>query len=106
MTQYTPKAHDNFFKTAMKDQRVAREFFETHLPKDLYEVIDLNSLELQATDYFDGMRSEHISDLVYRTRLKDRAAYIHLAIEHQSTFDPLMPCRIEQYRCLIIDQYL
>ncbi len=90
----------------MKDQRVAREFFELHLPKDLYEIVDLNCLELQPGDYFDGMRSEHISDIVYRTKIQGKVAYIHLAVEHQSTFNPLMPFRMEQYRCLIIDQYV
>jgi recombination-promoting nuclease RpnB len=105
MTQHISKPHDNFFKTVIKHQQVAREFFETHLPKDLHEVVDLNCLELQSSDYYDGLRSEHISDAVYRTKLQDKTAYIHLAIEHQSTFDPLMPFRMEQYRCLIIDQY-
>lgn len=106
MNQHIVKAHDQFFKTLMADQRVAQEFFEAHLPKDLREVVDLHCVELQPTSYFDGLRSEHISDLVFRTKIHNETAYIHLAVEHQSSFDPLMPFRMEQYRCLIIDQYI
>ena len=35
----------------MADIRVAREFFETYLPKDILEVADLNHLELSPSSY-------------------------------------------------------
>jgi len=41
-----PHAHDMVFKNAMQDLRVAKDFFEHHLPKELQTKIKLDSLQL------------------------------------------------------------
>lgn len=39
--------HDQFFRQAMQDKRVATEFLKVHLPADLSVRIDFNTLSLQ-----------------------------------------------------------
>ena len=90
----------------MTDQRVARDFFMAHLPKELLESIDLNVLELQPGSHVDGLRSEAITDMAYRTKIQGKEAYLTLFVEHQSTPDVLMPVRVEKYRCDFLWQYI
>lgn len=44
MNQHISKAHDHFFRMAMTDQRVARDFFKAHLPKELMDQASFLSL--------------------------------------------------------------
>jgi predicted transposase/invertase (TIGR01784 family) len=106
MSQHISKAHDNFFKEAMKDLRVAREFFQMHLPLDLQQAIQWDSLELQASTYSDILRSETISDMAFKVLLQDKEAYLHLMVEHQSVPDVLMAFRAENYRSNFLAQYI
>lgn len=106
MSQHISNAHDNFFKDAMKDLRVAREFFQKHLPQDLQQAIQWDSLELQASTYSDILRSETISDIVFKVLLQEKESFLHLMVEHQSTPDPLMAFRAENYRSNLLAQYI
>ncbi len=45
--------HDNFFKTSLSNLKVARSFFETHLPISIRQYLDFNTLELQPGNYID-----------------------------------------------------
>src|SRR3990167_7580117 len=104
--KHIAKAHDHFFRMAMSDKRVAREFFETHLPEDLRKIVDLNCLELQSGTYIDDMRQESIADMLYKTVIEGHEAYLYLVVDHQSRPDELMPFRVLKYVCNIIDQHI
>ena len=104
--KHIAKAHDHFFRMAMSDKRVAREFFEMHLPENLRKIVDLNTLELQSGTYIDDMRKESIADMLYKTVIEGHEAYLYLVVDHQSRPDELMPFRVLKYVCNIIDQYL
>jgi predicted transposase/invertase (TIGR01784 family) len=106
MSQHISNAHDNFFRESMKDLRIAREFFQMHLPQDLQESIQWDSLELQPSSYSDILRSETISDIVFKILLQEKEAYLHLMVEHQSTPDVLMAFRAENYRSNLLAQYI
>lgn len=105
-TKHIPKAHDYFFRTIMSDKRVAKEFFEAHLPNDVLIQIDLNQLELQSSSYIDDMRKESIADMLFKTQIAGYEAYLYLLIDHQSRPDELMPFRSLKYLCNVIDQHL
>jgi predicted transposase/invertase (TIGR01784 family) len=79
---------------AMSDKRVAREFFEAHLPEDLRNLADLNKLELEPGSYIDDVRQESITDMLFKTQIDGHLAYLYLTVEHQSRPDSLMPFRI------------
>jgi len=104
--KHITKAHDHFFRMVMSDKRVAREFFETHLPNDLLKIADLNCLELQPGSYIDDMRQESIADTLFKTIIDGHEAFLYLVVDHQSNPDELMPFRILKYICNIISQHL
>src|SRR3990167_11148712 len=81
--KHIAKAHDHFFRMAMSDKRVAREFFEMHLPENLRKIVDLNTLELQSGTYIDDMRKESIADMLYKTVIEGHEAYLYLVVDHQ-----------------------
>ena len=99
-------AHDQFVRNAMKNPRVAREFFMMHLPEDMLKITDLKNLALQPRSFIDDVRKESTVDILYKTRIAGYEAYFYLLIEHQSTPDELMPFRILKYICNIIDHHL
>jgi predicted transposase/invertase (TIGR01784 family) len=104
--KHITKAHDHFFRMSMSDKRVARDFFEAHLPEDLRKIIDFNHLDLQSGTYIDDMRQESIADMLYKTVINGHEAYLYLVVDHQSKPDELMPFRLLKYLCNIIDQHL
>jgi predicted transposase/invertase (TIGR01784 family) len=104
--KHIAKAHDHFFRMAMSDTRVSREFFEAHLPNDLWNIVDLACLELQSGTYIDDMRQESIADMLFKTMMDGHEAYLYLVVDHQSRPDEMMPFRILKYICNIIAQHL
>jgi len=94
-TLHTP--HDNLFKSAMTDLRVARDFFEHHLPAAVLEAIDLQTLKMSPNSYVDITLSDSASDVLYKVEIAKKPAYLYLLCEHQSRVDPLMPFRLWQY---------
>lgn len=99
-------AHDNFFRTAMANKKVAKDFLKAHLPEDIRRVIDLDNLNFQPRSHIDDIRKETIVDILYKTKIADREGYVYLLLEHQSRPDELMPFRILKYICNIISQDL
>lgn len=99
-------AHDQFFRTAMTDKRVARDFLMTWLPSTLCKSIDFNQLEIQPRSHINDVRKESAVDVLFKTLIEGHEAYIYLLLEHQSTPDQLMPFRMLKYMCNIIDHHL
>jgi predicted transposase/invertase (TIGR01784 family) len=98
--------HDLFFKTAMEDKRVAREFLKRHLPIDLRKQVDFENLELQPGSFINDVRKKSAVDVLFKTTIEDKEIFIYLLLEHQSSPDELMPFRVLKYTCNIIDAHL
>ncbi|MFT4058969.1 MAG: Rpn family recombination-promoting nuclease/putative transposase [Legionella sp.] len=99
-------AHDQFFRTAMGDKRVAQDFLKSWLPNDLCQKIDFEQLEIQPRSHINDVRKESAVDVLFKTIIEGHEVYIYLLLEHQSTPDQLMPFRMLKYMCNIIDQHL
>ena len=99
-------AHDQFFRTAMADKRVARDFLMAWLPGELCQRMDFGQLEIQPRSHINDVRQESAVDVLFKTMIEGHEAYIYLLLEHQSTPDPLMPFRMLKYMCNIIDHHL
>lgn len=99
-------AHDQFFRTAMADKRVAHDFLMAWLPGELCQRIDFGQLEIQPRSHINDVRQESAVDVLFKTMIEGHEAYIYLLLEHQSTPDPLMPFRMLKYMCNIIDHHL
>jgi len=81
----------------MTDIRVAREFFEYHLPLLIKQYLEWDSLALCPNSYIDKSLKLSASDILYRATIAGQDAYIYLLVEHQSSPDELMPLRIWKY---------
>ena len=99
-------AHDQFFRTAMADKRVARDFLMAWLPGELCQRMDFGQLEMQPRSHINDVRQESAVDVLFKTMIEGHEAYIYLLLEHQSTPDSLMPFRMLKYMCNIIDHHL
>lgn len=98
--------HDQFFRKAMEDKRVAIEFLKVYLPADLCAHIDFNTLTLQPRSQTNAVRKESIVDVLFKTKIDGKEAYIYLLLEHQSTPDPLMSFRVMEYTINAIHDHL
>lgn len=97
--------HDQFFREVMSDLRIAREFFTLHLPKKILSQIDLKTLELQPSSYFNKIHQESIMDLVYKVEIQGVSNSLYLIVEHQSTPDKWMSLRMLRYTTYIIERH-
>lgn len=98
--------HDRFFRGSMKDIRIAREFFELHLPEKFRGMVDLSSLKLCNGSFVDERHRQRYTDILYSVLLQGQLAYIYILVEHQSTPNELMAFRVVSYLCRIIQEYI
>jgi predicted transposase/invertase (TIGR01784 family) len=105
-TEVIRNPHDQFFRESMKDPRIAQEFLKTHLPDDLRTLVNFNVLELQPRSQSNAVRRESIVDVLFKTKIDGKEAYLYLLLEHQSTPDPLMSFRVLQYTVNAIHEHL
>ena len=96
MSENNLKGHDHFFKQSMSRPYVAKDFFETHLPKEVREFADLSTLAIVNTNFIDSALGEGIVDLLYSVQIQGKLGYLILC-EHQSTQDKLITFRILKY---------
>jgi len=99
-------SHDHFFRAAMAEPKVVKEFFQAHLPAKIQKIISWDSIQLQKESYIDDKLKLQITDMLYATDLDNRTGYIYLLIEHQSSADKLMPFRLLKYMIAILENHL
>ncbi|WP_339050828.1 Rpn family recombination-promoting nuclease/putative transposase [Rickettsiella endosymbiont of Xylota segnis] len=85
--------HDKFFKRNLKDKRVAIDFLKSYLAPQLYNKIDINSLQLTEKSFIVPQLREIHSDVIYKCLINKVPGYLFFLLEHQSTDDPLMAFR-------------
>ncbi len=99
--------HDRTFKAVIADIRVAREFFEQHLPESVLALVDLATLKLSPNTYVDKNLSAFSSDVLFEVNTKkEEKAFLYLLVEHQSSVDNLMPFRLLNYKTKIWNEFL
>jgi len=100
-------AHDSYFRAAISDPRVAKDFFDAHLPDSVKSAINLKSLKMQKDTFVDGELRATASDALFSTQWKQqRPGYLYLLVEHQVTPSPLLAFRVMKYLFSIMDQHL
>ncbi|SQP07231.1 YjiP protein [Escherichia coli] len=77
MTNFTTSTpHDALFKSFLTHPDTARDFMEIHLPKDLRELCDLDSLKLESASFVDEkLRALH-SDILWSVKTREGDGYI------------------------------
>ncbi len=106
-----PTPHNNFFHYALSHVEAARDLIQTHLPADLVQVLDLESLELQKDSFVDEELRESYSDLLYSVQLVDQdgqrgQGQVYLLLEHKSQSDPMTCFQLLRYIVRIWEQRL
>jgi len=98
--------HDCFFRDMMADIRVAKTFFQQHLPTSLYQSIDPASLSLCDGSYIEENLNKRMTDVLYRVTLSGDHNDCYLLTEHLSNPTRWMPLRIMHYTYLIKKRHI
>jgi len=105
MKEPANKPHDHFVRRALSHRRLARSFFEQHLPPELRHGFNLDRLEMTGDSFIDLKLRESVSDMVFRAPLKSGEAYIYLLLEHKSHGLDELPAPMEKYRLEAMNRY-
>lgn len=89
--------HDKLFKKAMSDIRVAREFFEHHLPQFIKEQIDFETLVLCKETFINKKLRALAADVIYQAKLKS-SGVIYLPVEQQTKPERWLLKRAMEYK--------
>lgn len=98
--------HDSLFRAGMSNLSVAKDVMKTHLPKNIVEKTDWNSVQLTNKSYVDKYLRHLQTDMVYSCRINGTESYIYVLIEHQSKPDPLLSFRMLQYNVIMMREHL
>jgi MFS transporter, DHA1 family, multidrug resistance protein len=107
MTNFTTSTpHDALFKSFLMHPDTARDFMEIHLPKDLREQCDLDSLKLESASFVDEkLRALH-SDILWSVKTREGGGYIYVVIEHQGREDIHMAFRLMRYSMAVMQRHI
>jgi predicted transposase/invertase (TIGR01784 family) len=105
MTKLIHQPHDKLFKVAMKDLRVAREFFESHLPADILKQVNLDTLKLEKHSFIDDVYKSTEADVVYSIKQGENTGYFYLLCENQSEVDKMIAFRLLVSKVRLMEQH-
>lgn len=75
--------HNNLFQKVMTVVALAEQML-SHLLPELYQHLEVGSLELTNRSFVDEQLKEHISDIIYKARWQDKDVLVELLFEHKS----------------------
>jgi len=96
--------HDVFFKALMTDLRMARRFFELHLPEHFKSLCDLSTLQLQPGSFVESNLRQHLSDILYAVHMAGQTGYIYCLLEHVTRAKPTTAFQILRYQIAAMHQ--
>jgi Putative transposase, YhgA-like len=89
---------DKLFKEAMSYPNIAEHFFKAHLPPELLEQVDFDTLQLCKNTFITQKTYRaREADVIYSMSLAGRPAYFYALTENQGTNQHLMPFRFVGY---------
>ena len=97
--------HDELVKRLLTDIRIARDLFRFHLPEDFITRLNLETLELQSSDFMTEDLKRLENDILYRVKCLHPEGYVYLLVEHQRNPDSRMIWRINAYRTQLLERY-
>jgi len=86
--------------------RVARDFFDIHLPTNIKQLCHFDTLAITNTSFIDKQLRSRFSDVLYTVETQQGDGYIYMLVEHQSSPDKLMGWRLMHYAFLAMNQHL
>ena len=79
--------HDKFFKESFGDVEVAKDFLLHYCPKEVLQVLNLDTLTPQKDSFLTPELEESFSDLLFKVDICQREGYLYLLFEHKSYLD-------------------
>ncbi|PCI21653.1 MAG: hypothetical protein COB67_13920 [SAR324 cluster bacterium] len=104
MTKKISNPHDRYFQEQFSRKEFALSFFQENLPSEIRTAVDWKHFQLCSGDFVRKALQNRKSDLLYKTKIKDRDSYFYLHLEHQRKSDPTMAYRILVYMVNILEQ--
>lgn len=89
--------HDATFKEVFSQKRIAKDFIENNIPKEVLDIMNMESLELQKDTFINEELKENFSDLIYRVKINNKEAYICFLLEHKSYKDKMAIFQLNKY---------
>ena len=84
-------------KQFLMHAETARDFLDIHLPAELRELCDLDTLHLESGSFIEESLKGHSTDVLYSVQMQGNTGYLHVVIEHQSKPDKKMAFRMMRY---------
>ena len=100
MQDITNQPHDMFVVEMLSNEEVTRELIAKHVPQEITQFLDLDTLEIRSESYTDEMKRA-FTDIVLKLQLKDRPdreAEIYILIEHKSRPEKFARLQILKYK--------
>jgi predicted transposase YdaD len=98
--------HDALFRFVFGKPVHAASELRAVLPAPLAHRLDLSGLHPVNGSFVDEELTNRHCDVLMRTRLDGREAFVYVLIEHQSSPDRMMPLRMLRYLMRIWDRWL
>ena len=89
--------HDKLFKEAWSNRETAQDFLQQYLPREVLELVDLNTLEISKDSFVEKELKDYFSDLLYNVSLKEHRGYIYILFEHKSHPEKLISLQLLEY---------
>ncbi len=91
--------HDLLFKDSLKEKPIAVAFLKAHLPAELYQKLNFNTLQLTDKSLLTPEMQEIHCDVVYRCHIDGKDGYLPILflLEHFSTAPRHIAFRLLQY---------
>ncbi len=62
--------HDNYFQKSLEKPEVAKEFLETHLPKDVKKIVDISSFKVAKESFINEKLKKKFVDVLFENKKK------------------------------------
>ncbi|WP_040741759.1 Rpn family recombination-promoting nuclease/putative transposase [Nocardia tenerifensis] len=98
--------HDTYFRRVLTRSSDAVCAIRGAVPDNLAELVDWSVMELLSCSFISRELRSRYTDILYRTRMAGREAYIYVLVEHQSSVDRMMALRMLGYLVDIWRYYL
>lgn len=89
--------HDKFLKETLGNVETAKDFITNYLPKEVLQVMDVNSLEPQKDSFINKELEESFSDLLFKVDICNKEGYLYLLFEHKSYLDKGISFQLLKY---------
>jgi predicted transposase/invertase (TIGR01784 family) len=101
------RRHDTILKKVFEYPKMVREFFRQHLPEEMQQILDINTLKAVPENFVDDNLSNSACDILFHAKCHNsQDGYVYLMLEGQSSSDRLMAFRLLHYMTQIIANHI